>query len=184
MRVTRIVSLGFGLLVSLAATSARADIPAGYKGTPLMGTPWPIPGRIDFENFDLGGQNVAWRVDDHTGNFGVGGCPGNNYRDGATIAAEGDRVAGSHRDVHAGPNRGGLNFPDQDGAVGRAGQPLAVGGERQRTDPVLDSKRGAFLPEQGLRLVVVGGTAERRCQRAKAQDNTDKSEHGIRPFLR
>jgi hypothetical protein len=47
-----------------------------------MGTPWPIPGRIDFENFDDGGQGVAWQVDDHTGNFGAGGCPANMYREG------------------------------------------------------------------------------------------------------
>jgi MYXO-CTERM domain-containing protein len=81
MRGTRVISWGFGLLLSLGAvSSARADVPAGYKGTPYMGKPWPLPGRIDFENYDDGGMGVGWRVDDHTGNFGVGGCPGNSYR--------------------------------------------------------------------------------------------------------
>jgi hypothetical protein len=78
----RSITIGTGVLgaVLLAAAPSRADIPAGYKGTPFMGTPWPIPGRIDFENYDDGGMGVGWRVDDHTGNFGVGGCPGNSYR--------------------------------------------------------------------------------------------------------
>ncbi len=82
--ITSRLGTGLGAIVALTSalwtTSARADVPAGYQGTPFQGTPWPIPGRIDFENFDLGGMGVGWRVDDHTGNFGVGGCPGNDYR--------------------------------------------------------------------------------------------------------
>ncbi|HTM45142.1 MAG TPA: hypothetical protein VL137_09325, partial [Polyangiaceae bacterium] len=67
-------------LVCLFPKTASAAVPATYTGTPYMGTPWPIPGRIDFENYDDGGENVAWRVDDSTANFGVGGCQGNDYR--------------------------------------------------------------------------------------------------------
>jgi hypothetical protein len=82
--ITSRLATGLGAIAALTstlwATSARADIPTGYKGTPFMGTPWPIPGRIDFENYDEGGMGIGWRVDDHTGNFGVGGCPGNDYR--------------------------------------------------------------------------------------------------------
>lgn len=74
------LALGFGLFVALFGARARADVPAGYKGTPFHGTATSLPGRVDFENFDEGGQDVAWRVDDHTGNFGVGGCASNNYR--------------------------------------------------------------------------------------------------------
>lgn len=76
---------------------ALAQVPADYTGTPFMGTPWPVPGRIDFENYDDGGQGVGWSVDDHTGNFGVGGCGGNLYREDmphpqicVTNAVEGD----------------------------------------------------------------------------------------------
>ena len=80
----RSVSIGVGVLCALplllTAAPSRADIPAGYTGKPYMGTPWPIPGRIDFENYDDGGMGVGWRVDDSTANFGVGGCPGNSYR--------------------------------------------------------------------------------------------------------
>jgi hypothetical protein len=68
--------------IFLWAAPSHADIPAGYMGTPFGGTPWPIPGRIEFENYDDGGQNVGWRVDDHTGNFGQGGCAGNDLRMG------------------------------------------------------------------------------------------------------
>jgi hypothetical protein len=76
------LALGFGLFVALIGSRAYAEVPAGYKGTPFKGTPATIPGRIDFENYDEGGQDVAWRVDDHTGNFGQGGCAANDYRMG------------------------------------------------------------------------------------------------------
>jgi hypothetical protein len=65
--------------VGAVASVARADIPAGYKGTPFRGTPWPIPGRLEFENVDLGGINVAWKEDDH-GNT----ASGKDYRPGDT----------------------------------------------------------------------------------------------------
>ncbi|HEV3191255.1 MAG TPA: carbohydrate-binding protein, partial [Polyangiaceae bacterium] len=41
----------------------------------LQGMPTPIPGRLEFENVDLGGINVAWRVDDHGNN-----ASGKDYR--------------------------------------------------------------------------------------------------------
>ena len=74
------LALGFGIFVALFGARAQADVPAGYKGTPFKGTAATLPGRIDFENYDEGGQDVAWRVDDHTGNFGPGGCAANTYR--------------------------------------------------------------------------------------------------------
>lgn len=74
------LAFAFGLFVASFGAHARAAIPAGYTGTPFKGTPTSLPGRVDFENYDEGGQNVAWSVDDHTGNFGEGGCAANNYR--------------------------------------------------------------------------------------------------------
>ncbi|HWZ91087.1 MAG TPA: hypothetical protein VNW92_19635 [Polyangiaceae bacterium] len=76
--------IGFGVLffVATVATGARAAVPAGYTGTPFRGTPWPIPGRIEFENFDDGAEGITWRVDDSTANFGQNGCAGNAYRTG------------------------------------------------------------------------------------------------------
>jgi MYXO-CTERM domain-containing protein len=75
-------SIALAMPILLWVAPSRADVPAGYKGTPYMGTPWPIPGRIEFENYDDGGENVGWRVDDSTGNFGQGGCAGNDLRMG------------------------------------------------------------------------------------------------------
>jgi hypothetical protein len=39
-------------------------IPAGYTGTPFGGTPQTIPGKIEIEKYDLGGQNVAYKADE------------------------------------------------------------------------------------------------------------------------
>ena len=76
------LGLGVALAISLVGTIAHAAVPVGYTGTPFGGTPRAIPGRIDFEDFDEGGENISWDVDDHTGNFGEGGCAANAYREG------------------------------------------------------------------------------------------------------
>src|SRR5258708_3179760 len=68
------VALSAGLLLSSAPASA--DIPAGYTGTPFKGTPWPIPGRIDLVNYDMGGLNVGFNTVLH----GDVGCAGFDYR--------------------------------------------------------------------------------------------------------
>ena len=61
--------VSFALLTAGAALAAAAlaDVPASYKGKPYGGTPRSIPGRIDFEDYDLGGVNVAWKSDDKAG---------------------------------------------------------------------------------------------------------------------
>jgi MYXO-CTERM domain-containing protein len=77
----------FGVVLSLALT-ARADIPATYKGKPfdpataggptllpgVKAGPYAIPGRLDFVNYDLGGTDVAFHAGDHltTPNGGTG----------------------------------------------------------------------------------------------------------------
>src|SRR5260370_38543962 len=78
-----------------ASVSLRADVPPTYKGTPafggqtcttmgctpqLQGMPTPIPGRLEFENVDVGGINVAWRVEDHGNNVS-----GKDYRPAQTL---------------------------------------------------------------------------------------------------
>jgi len=55
---------------------ADAAVPAGYMGQPYKGTPWPIPGRIDFVNYDTGGLNVGFNTVHH----GDVACPGTDYR--------------------------------------------------------------------------------------------------------
>jgi hypothetical protein len=62
------------------AASARADIPAGYTGKPfdpavaggvgiipttVKAGPYSIPGRLDFVNYDMGGEMVAFHAGDH-----------------------------------------------------------------------------------------------------------------------
>jgi MYXO-CTERM domain-containing protein len=59
---------------------AAAQVPDGYAGTPFGGTPRAIPGRIDFEDFDVGAEEVSWRQDDDTGTQFGDGCAGNSYR--------------------------------------------------------------------------------------------------------
>jgi hypothetical protein len=64
----------------LLASAARADIPAGYAGKPfdpataggvgiipatVKAGPYTIPGRLDFVNYDLGGELVAFHAGDH-----------------------------------------------------------------------------------------------------------------------
>jgi collagen type I/II/III/V/XI/XXIV/XXVII alpha len=74
-----------GLAFSFAAL-AHADIPAGYAGKPfnpavaggpkcpptVMAGPYTIPGRLDFVNYDLGGDGVAYHTGDHITKGGTG----------------------------------------------------------------------------------------------------------------
>jgi hypothetical protein len=62
------------LLAVLAAGTvivslANAEIPAGYAGTPFPpgSAPRELKGRINFNEYDLGGKNVAWYQDDDYG---------------------------------------------------------------------------------------------------------------------
>jgi MYXO-CTERM domain-containing protein len=95
---------------------AAAQVPAGYTGTPFGGTPRAVPGRIDFEDFDEGGMGVGWDVDDHTGNFGEGGCAGNAHREDIhpqlcqTNPVEGDAYS-------EGPLMGMTYPPDGSGSI-------------------------------------------------------------------
>ena len=84
-----IITIGFSFaagLSLLAGPSARADIPATYKGTPfdpavaggpkcpatVKAGPYAIPGRLDFVNYDLGGDGVAYHTGDHITKGGTG----------------------------------------------------------------------------------------------------------------
>jgi len=52
----------------LTMPAANASVTALYQG-PYFGTNWPIPGRIEAENYDLGGEGIAYH-DSNAGNFG------------------------------------------------------------------------------------------------------------------
>ena len=74
-----------GMAFSFAAM-AQADIPTGYAGKPfdpkvaggpkcpptVMAGPYTIPGRLDFVNYDLGGDGVAYHTGDHITKGGTG----------------------------------------------------------------------------------------------------------------
>jgi hypothetical protein len=69
-----------------APSLARADIPVGYAGKPfdpavaggpkcpptVKAGPYTIPGRLDFVNYDLGGDGVAYHTGDHITKGGTG----------------------------------------------------------------------------------------------------------------
>ena len=59
-------------------TQTAAGWPANYKGTPYKGVPQEIPGRVERENFDEGGLNVAFNTQHHEGD-----SSGKAYREGA-----------------------------------------------------------------------------------------------------
>jgi arabinoxylan arabinofuranohydrolase len=59
-------------------TTTAAGFPAGYKGTPYKGVAQEIPGRVELENFDEGGLNVAFNTVHHEGD-----SSGKDYRPGA-----------------------------------------------------------------------------------------------------
>lgn len=80
-----LVSFVLGNLLLFAASAASADVPAAYKGKPFDPTvaggagkipptvkagPYPIPGRLDFINYDLGGDGVGYHAGDHITNNG------------------------------------------------------------------------------------------------------------------
>jgi MYXO-CTERM domain-containing protein len=74
------------LVPLLVAPAARADIPVGYMGKPfdplvaggpklpagVKGGPYAIPGRLDFINYDMGGDGVAYHAGDHIAKGGAG----------------------------------------------------------------------------------------------------------------
>jgi hypothetical protein len=81
-----LVLLVAGALPLLVGGSAQADIPAGYKGKPfdptiaggpklpdsVKGGPYTIPGRLDFINYDMGGDGVGYHTANHETKGGAG----------------------------------------------------------------------------------------------------------------
>jgi MYXO-CTERM domain-containing protein len=83
MRIPQCIALCLGAGALLLAPAVRADIPTDYKGKPfdpavaggagiipatVKAGPYAIPGRIDFVNYDLGGEGVAFHAGDHITN--------------------------------------------------------------------------------------------------------------------
>ena len=82
-------------LVLAASLLATAAAPAFAKTeSPYGGTPWPVPGTIQAEDFDNGGQNVAFYNPDGANIYG-------QYRPKTTISIEASTDAGGGYDVAA-----------------------------------------------------------------------------------
>jgi|HubBroStandDraft_1064217.scaffolds.fasta_scaffold00481_17 hypothetical protein len=80
-----LVPFVLGSVSLLTAGTVRAEVPATYKGKPfdpavaggvgkipptVKAGPYPIPGRLDFINYDLGGDGVGYHAGDHITNNG------------------------------------------------------------------------------------------------------------------
>jgi hypothetical protein len=112
-----------GTTVALWAGAARADIPAGYTGKPfdpavaggvgiipptVKAGPYTIPGRIDFVNYDMGGDGITYHTGDHiTTKSGAG------YRKDGVVATFSKTSVASH-DVWymSGTAMDGMTYPD------------------------------------------------------------------------
>lgn len=69
----------------LGSNTARAEVPAEYTGTPYMGVPQTIPGRVELADLDEGGLNVAFYADHRRENAvaeGYSPISGDDYRMG------------------------------------------------------------------------------------------------------
>jgi hypothetical protein len=68
MTATRSLLAAIAVAV-VCLTVSNAEIPAGYKGLPFPpgSAPRELNGRINFNEYDLGGANVAWYADDAWG---------------------------------------------------------------------------------------------------------------------
>ena len=130
--VTRLLARAFVLLSStflplLVGASARAAIPADYKGKPfdpaLVGGagvipatvkagPYAIPGRLDFVNYDLGGEMVSFHAGDHITNKEGGG-----YRTDMPVATF-SKTSPTKPDVYYGTGTAmdGMPYPNATGS--------------------------------------------------------------------
>jgi hypothetical protein len=75
-----------GAVSTLIITAAQGDIPATYKGMPfnpavaggpkcpatVKAGPYELPGRLDFVNYDLGGEGISYHTGDHLTKGGTG----------------------------------------------------------------------------------------------------------------
>jgi Carbohydrate binding module (family 6) len=77
---------------SSAANSAAKLAVAANAGTPYGGTPWPLPGTIQAENFDTGGQNAGYY---NAANTNQGG----QYRSAEGVGIEASTDTGTGYDI-------------------------------------------------------------------------------------
>jgi hypothetical protein len=130
--VTRLLARAFVLLGAtflplLVEVPAHAAVPADYKGKPfdpaLVGGagvipttvkagPYAIPGRLDFVNYDLGGEMVSFHAGDHITNKEGGG-----YRTDMPVATF-SKTSPTKPDVYYGTGTAmdGMPYPNATGS--------------------------------------------------------------------
>jgi MYXO-CTERM domain-containing protein len=122
-----LVLLGATFLALLVELPARAAIPADYQGKPfdpalaggagiipatVKAGPYPIPGRLDFVNYDLGGEMVSFHAGDHLTNKEGGG-----YRTDMPVATF-SKTSPTKPDVYYGTGTAmdGMPYPNATGS--------------------------------------------------------------------
>lgn len=77
----RALSAVLAVTAVLASRTSWADVPSDYTGTPYLGKPSVIPGRVELTNVDLGGEGVAYHADHRRSNSAeYEPISGNDYR--------------------------------------------------------------------------------------------------------
>jgi glucosylceramidase len=74
--------------------SATVQLVVGPAAAPFLGTPWTIPGRIEAENFDIGGEGIAYHDIDLFPDI-----EGGTYRPGEAVDLESTTDVGGGFDV-------------------------------------------------------------------------------------
>ena len=121
------VLLGATFLPLLVEVPALAAVPADYKGKPfdpalaggvgvipatVKAGPYPLPGRLDFVNYDLGGEMVSFHAGDHITNKEGGG-----YRTDMPVATF-SKTSPTKPDVYYGTGTAvdGMPYPNATGS--------------------------------------------------------------------
>jgi len=119
--------LAMTLLPLLVGAPARAAVPADYQGKPfdpalaggvgiippsVKAGPYPLPGRLDFVNYDLGGEMVSFHAGDHLTNKEGGG-----YRTDMPVATF-SKTSPTKPDVYYGTGTAmdGMPYPNATGS--------------------------------------------------------------------
>ena len=97
------------LAAALLALAAAPHL--AHAESPYGGTPWPVPGTIQAEDFDNGGQNVSYYNPDGANIYG-------QYRPKAKISIEASTDAGGGYDVAATRTGEWMNYPVKVKAAG------------------------------------------------------------------
>ena len=122
-----LVLLAMTLLPLLVGAPARAAVPADYQGKPfdpalaggvgiippsVKAGPYPLPGRLDFVNYDLGGEMVSFHAGDHLTNKEGGG-----YRTDMPVATF-SKTSPTKPDIYYGTGTAmdGMPYPNATGS--------------------------------------------------------------------